>query len=61
MKNTEKYFHGTKGEIMNETISMLKGRIVGFVKEMDKRVLARAMVNEVNDMTRQAGKPVLLI
>lgn len=28
---------------------------------LDKRVLARAMVNEVNDMTRQAGKPVLLI
>lgn len=27
---------------------------------LDKRVLARAMVNEVNDMTRQAGKPVLL-
>ncbi len=28
---------------------------------LDKRVLARAMVNEVNDMTRQAGKSVLLI
>lgn len=28
---------------------------------LDKRVLARAMVNEVNDMTLQAGKPVLLI
>lgn len=28
---------------------------------LDKRVLARALVNEVNDMTRQAGKPVLLV
>lgn len=27
---------------------------------LDKRVLARVMVNEVNDMTRQNGKPVLL-
>ncbi len=28
---------------------------------LDKKVLARAMVSEVNDMTRQAGKPVLLL
>lgn len=28
---------------------------------LDRKVLARAMVNEVNDMTRSAGKPVLLI
>lgn len=28
---------------------------------LDKRVLARAMVDEVNSMTTQAGKPVLLI
>lgn len=42
-------------------IHEMRERILHNTRELDKRVLARAMVNEVNDMTRQAGKPVLLI